>query len=361
MNIINLNKKLVSKEGILSHIQDIDIYRFYTNQEVELKGGMLSPLMKDTKPSFGYFQGEKNEICFNDFRLGSGDCIQFVQHFFGLNYFEALSRIVIDFDLQDYFYYKQLDKDNNKKYNPDDYKSREEVLKTPTFRLGKKKRSWKAYDLAYWMQYGIDSLTLRRYRVQAIQYIFFNGENPIYADKYAYCFIENKDNINTYKIYQPFSKNYKWLNNHNSSVWQGWEQLPEKGENLIITKSLKDVMSLNCMLDIPAVALQTESSNPKSHIIDELKERFDKIYLLYDNDFDKEVNWGQEFAIKLCDKFDFTNLIIPDIFESKDFSDLVKNLDKYYKNIIFDNTEEEFKTKKQKIREIWECNIMFPF
>ena len=34
------------------------------------------------------------------------------------------------------------------------------------------------------------------------------------CEKYAYAYIEFKDGLPTYKIYQPFSENYKWLNNH---------------------------------------------------------------------------------------------------------------------------------------------------
>ena len=50
------------------------------------------------------------------------------------------------------------------------------------------------------------------------------------AEKYAYVFVEFKDNVESLKIYQPFSEFYKWRNKHDSSVWDLWEQLPETGE-----------------------------------------------------------------------------------------------------------------------------------
>jgi hypothetical protein len=84
-------------------------------------------------------------------------------------------------------------------------------------------------------------------------------------------------------------------------------------------------MSLHDVTGIPAVSLQTESAFPKEHVIDILKNRFSLIYLLYDNDFDKEINWGREFGSKLRDKFKFLQIEIPEEYKSKDFSDLVKN------------------------------------
>ena len=54
------------------------------------------------------------------------------------------------------------------------------------------------------------------------------------------------------KIYQPYS-NFKWLSNTSASDLQGLSQLPDRGDTLVITKSLKDVMCLD-IWDIPAIA-----------------------------------------------------------------------------------------------------------
>ena len=334
---INLNKKIVTKEGILQYIQDIDIYRFYSGSEIALTGGLHSPLRNDNKPSFGYFQGESGEVCFKDFVLGAGDCIKFVMIMFGLTYFEALSKIVVDFNLTYHFIYKDVEK-TKRNYDPDNYETRDKLLsKANNFVLGKKSRDFKLYDLKYWMQFGIDIDILKLYNVEPIEYIFINN-TPILADKFAYCFKEFKDNKETYKIYQPFNKKYKWLNNHNDSVWQGWEQLPKKGYELIITKSLKDVMSIVNVLDIPAVSLQAESVLPKEQIIKELLDRFAKIYIWYDNDYDSPTNWGRQFGDKLQELFrtEF-RYEIEDKYKSKDFSDLVKNFGKEEAKDIFRN------------------------
>ena len=323
--MINLNKQKVTKEGLLQYINDIDVYRFYTGQDVVLRKSILSPLREEKKSSFAYFKGHSGEICFNDFVLGVGDFVKFVELKFGLTFFEALSKIAIDFNLDDKFYCKKMEK-TLRGYNIKDLKPREQIIATANRRkLAVRTRKWAAHDLAFWQQFGITFKTLEFYNVYPIDYIFFD-ENPMLADKFAYVFKEYKDNKETIKIYQPYSKLYKWLNNHNDSIWQGWEQLPKSGEKLIITKSLKDVMSIYDVLNkTPSVALQSESVSPKEAIILDLQNRFKTLYLLYDNDYDKEINTGRLLGEKIVENLPIIQIEIPERFKSKDFSDLVKN------------------------------------
>ena len=345
--VINLNKKLVTKESLLKEIDDWDIFKLYIKEDIDLKRNISSPLRNDDeRPSFGLFIGDDAEICFNDFVLGKGDCIKFVMLKFGLNFFEALSKIVIDANLENDFNVKNTFKTNiNASAN---YKSREEIVKElNSTKLGKKSREWKLHDLTFWNQFGITKLTLEKYNVTPISHIFL-GDKIITADKHAYCFTEKKDGVVTYKIYQPFNKDYKWLNNHNESVWQGWEQLPNNKnikeydhKYLIITKSLKDVMAIYDVCQIPAISLQAESVKPKKHIIDLLKERFEHIFILYDNDYDKDVNWGREFGLKLAEEFGLIQLEINEDLQSKDFSDLVKNHSKFIAKEYLENNIKE--------------------
>ena len=127
---------------------------------------------------------------------------------------------------------------------------------------------------------------------------------------------------NRYKIYSPYEDKNKWLSNTKKTDVQGYNQLPYKGERLIITSSLKDVMCLYAA-GYHAIALQSEMQIPSAKLVTELKERFSQIDILYDNDFDKVTNPGQAMAKKICDLYGFTNICIPDYYQSKDPSDLV--------------------------------------
>ena len=331
---INLNKKDLTKENLMKVVQDVDIFALYTGKPVAAKASILSPLREEKRPSFGYFIGKSGEICFNDFVLGKGDCIKFVQLYFGLNFYDAMSRVVIDFNLTNDFYFRDLG-EGVKSFTLQD---RSAILKQinvkPNF--GIKRREWDLHDYQYWYKYGITKETLIAYNVFPISYLI-TGDHTIKADKYAYAYVEYKDGRETFKVYQPFSKYIKWLSSHDDSVWQGWNQLPEKGEILIVTKSLKDVMSITEVLKIPSVALQSETIKPKNKIIDELKQRFDDVYILYDNDYTKKVNWGERFSKELAVEHGLYFSQIPESYASKDFSDLVDNIGEIKAKETWDN------------------------
>lgn len=336
--VINLNKKLVSEDELFKYIDHYDVYaKYIPDQEVTFGKNIYSPLRKrENNPSFGFFQGESGVMCFNDMTLKlKGNSVKFTMILFNLNYFEALSKIAIDFDMADDFIVKKFNKQN---YGETINTCKDQVMSKMIykFNLAKKRRNWQPYDLDFWKQFGISLDTLKKYKVEPITYIFIDN-TPIPVEKYAYCFIEHKDGKETYKIYQPFSKDYKWLSSHDDSVWQGWDQLPLKGETLIITKSLKDVMSINEVLNYDAVALQSENVLPKQNVIGELKKRFENIFLFYDNDFDKETNWGQEFSKRLSKEFLLFEIKIDDKWKIKDFSDLVKDKGEFEARKIFEN------------------------
>jgi hypothetical protein len=320
--MINLNKQMITKQDLLKYVTDIDIFQKYIDEEIVPGRLIFSPLRNERNPSFGFFKGQSGEICFKDFVLGSGDCIKFVQMKFNMTYFEALSKIAIDFDMENDFIVKQIIKsptNSIKSINRDEF-----LTNATTFELLKKSRKWLSHDILFWQQYGISIDTLEKFNVQPVSHFFIN-KKIITADKYAYVFIEFKDGTETYKIYQPHNTSYKWLNSHNNTIWQGWSQLPDKGTDLIITKSLKDVMTIYENAKIPAVALQCENVLPKRHVFEQLNERFIDIYAFYDNDFDKEINWGKQFGNKLATEFGLIEIYIDDKYKSKDFSDLIKN------------------------------------
>ncbi len=322
-------KKYINEETILEYVTDYDIFKYYLD-EFKIGKAFSSPFRTDSKASFNIgFNHNTGKLYYNDYVLGGGNFIQFVMYNFNLNYKEACNKIVIDLNLNKYFNLYNINKILNKeskifiKSNIEDIKKFKEET-----RLYAKIKEWEQYDLDYWEQYGISKSTLEKFNIKPASHMMV-GENIFKLDKYAYVFIENKDDEKTLTIYQPFNDKYKWTKNHDFSTWYCWNQLPEKAEQLIITKSRKDIMSIFEITGIPSTGLQNEKIIPKPQVFEELTERFGLIYLLYDNDFDKTVNWGQEFSKKFAENYPIIILKIPDKYQSKDFSDLVKNVGPY--------------------------------
>ena len=88
---------------------------------------------------------------------------------------------------------------------------------------------------------------------------------------------------------------------------------------------------------IPCTSLQAESYLPKPQVINELKRRFKNIFVLYDNDYTAEENHGLILGNQFAEAYDLIHIFIPEEYQSKDPSDLVKNHDtKTLNKVIMD-------------------------
>lgn len=104
------------------------------------------------------------------------------------------------------------------------------------------------------------------------------------------------------KICRPFSTE-KWKiddqrRNENKPRVFGYNQLPEKGKFIIISAGEKDTMSLYS-LGLAAICFSSETVSFNQKLLEELKERFEEIVILYDLD-----KTGNDQSLKLSEKFD---------------------------------------------------------
>ncbi len=316
MGNIDLNSIIfnatISKKEVLEYVTQEQIYSYYLEKQIEIPYKSSSPLRDDDVPSFGlyYHRDGSGTIMWNDYGLReSGDCFKLVSKMYNLNFNEALCKVMVDFGLSNF-------KISAKKVK--NYSKIKKVIQKNPIRIGIKTRKWNKADANYWSSYGISRKTLIKYNVIPIEYMFYNG-NPIKVHKVSYAYQELKDDKVTYKIYQPLRKEFKWINNSNSTVHQGYRQLPDTGELLIITKSLKDVMSIHDVLGITAVAIQSESVLIKDSVMDEYKRRFTKVMCLFDND-----NAGKRLSNEYLEKYNIPHFFMPEMEDVTDFSDLVK-------------------------------------
>ena len=317
MENLNLNSivfnGMITKDDILKYVTQEQIYSIYLKEEVTELGVFHSPLREDNIPSFALFfhKHDRNTLMFKDFATNDcGDFVVLVMKIYGLNYSEALWKIAFDMGISN--------------FNVEGAKQKIEytrIVQKDSIDLGIKTRPWQIQDKMYWSGYGIRKATLEKFNVFPISYIFYN-ETAVKASSLAYVYIEQKDSKTSYKIYQPLEiKTKKWINNANYTVHQGYMQLPETGELLIVTKALKDVMSIYDCTGINSIGLQSESVMMKQSVMDEYKSRFKKVICLFDNDAA-----GKKLSVEFTNTYEIPHFFVPELPGVTDFSDLVKSI-----------------------------------
>jgi len=315
---IALNLLPVTADNLYSFVNNASIFSFYMNSKMKFNTPFSSPFRADKNPSFIIYE----RGFFVDFASGEkGNAITFVMKLYKLNFNAALMLIIRDQNLVDRF--NCFDSVNNVVYEKASFDNPRSVVSVEGGAdINVKKREFNKADKDYWGKYNLDERDLRLANIIPISH-FFIGTKMFIAEKLSYAFMERKDGVITIKIYQPKSSYLKWINNNNGSVWEMWEQLPHKAETVIITSSRKDALCIIKNMGIASTAFQSETVIPKENVMNEIIERFDNVYLLLDNDFGKEKNWGQDAANKLIQRFsNLTNIVVPEETGCKDFSDL---------------------------------------
>ena len=293
----------ITLDWILSKVTEYDIYAKYIGQ---FKVGMIynSPFRKDKNPSFGiYYSKRTKQLLFKDHGTGEcGNVIKFVSLFTGKTEYNDILSDIVD----------KLNITNNTKL----VSSKQYIQPTETV-IGVVRQEFTDVDINYWKQFNISINTLKKFNVNSIKYYLCNGivkgtykrENPIYAYKV----------YNNFKIYRPLADKYtKWRNNLTDYDIQGYEQLPQKGDILFITKSMKDVMCLHEM-GYPAVSPSSESTFLPKDVLEQLKTRFKRIIILFDRDVA-----GVKRSRKLSRETGLEAMFINKKFKAKDVSDAVK-------------------------------------
>lgn len=306
-------------------LSDEDIIRRYIGID-KFPCQMQSPLRDDdVHPSFSMIKKD-GIIIWKDFGTGdAGNAVLLMARLWNVTYAEALLKI-------------KLDTENKiprisliRKYNG-------KLHLTGNSSIQIKVREWKDYDREFWQSFGIPQDFATWCNVFPISHAFFTKERDgkkvtftVPMDKYAYAYVEWKDDKESIKLYQPYSQKMKWLSKHDSSVWDLWKQAfkwanEKSDEQLIITSSRKDAMCLWYNLGVPAMSLQGEGYLPKPQVMQQVLNRFKHVYIWYDNDFKHTTdNPGQDNAKKLVALYPtLVNICIPTAYQCKDPSDLYK-------------------------------------
>ena len=309
----------VSLNDIKSRVTETDILSFYLNIK-ELPCVINSPFREDNRPSFGiYFNNKSKRVYYKDYATNdSGGLFDLLGKLWNCNYKKVLENINKDIN--------NIDKGNVKLNTGHTITIRSNDEHHSSSDLQCKIREWKDYDIEYWSSYGISLKWLKYADVYPISHkiIIKDGHKYVFkADKLAYAYVERKEGKVSIKIYSPYNKKYKWCNKHDNSVISLWTKIPKYGDKVCICSSLKDSLCLWANTGIPAICPQGEGYRISNTAINELKRRFKKIYIIFDND-----KAGILDGKKLAEATGFTNLILPKFDNGKDISDAYKILGK---------------------------------
>lgn len=266
----------ISKEKILSVVSSYDILNHYlktynNGQSLQAGKNISNPFLpeKQKTPSFNIFISDNSNVCrYKDFATGDeGSCFDFVMNLFNINFAEALIKINQDL-------YLSLENDNTNS-------------NTATKLFDTIQKEFSDNELNYWLKYNINKEVLKKFKVVALtsykttnkqgkEYTITSSiQNPIFA------YILNSG----YKVYKPFDSQYKFqfLGNKPNDYIFGWEQLPKTDKQIFITGGEKDVMTLNAH-GYNAITLNSETAILTSQLVENLKQRFEHIIMLYDTD-----------------------------------------------------------------------------
>lgn len=317
------SEDVLSKEIVLSKISEYQIFKYFCPNFKDLGIKFLSDLRPDRSPTVSIVLFN-NRLYYKDFGFPehSFDCFSYVGFKYNIDFLRVLALIDSTFGFG-----LSSGSTITKKFKlPEDKK---ELVEQKHVKISVKTRQWEQKDAIFWSNFHITKRILCKFDVLPITHYWINETRfTCNTLSYRYRFQEG------YKIYSPYETEYKWRSNVGMESIQGYKELPENGEIVFITSSLKDVMCLD-VLDYPSIALQSEMLMPGKEIIQNLKKRFKKVIVFYDNDYLKSTNPGQEMARKICDEYQLENLFIPDTYKEKDISDLIKTYDlKTAKNVI---------------------------
>lgn len=273
MNTINFTPE-ITKDLLLRHISEEEIFEAFDVPVVDRS--FCSPLRRDSYPTCRFYRRRAdNRLIMRDFTGHFwGDCFDLVQLVTRKGYYDALREVAIKFNLID----GTQTEIHRVPATP------KVVIQPIDCDIRVKRMPWTDQHLEYWKQYKISKETLEFFHVSPIEQAWLNGQSVFWYGakrEAAFCY---HFGAYDYKLYFPTRPRteLRFLHN-NPSVLQGWDQLPRLGRGVVITKALKDVMSLY-EFKIPAIAPMSENQIVNDLTYDELSNRFDQVFSLYDTD-----------------------------------------------------------------------------
>lgn len=290
------------RKRVKYYLKDEQIYNFYIKNFVVGKK-MHSPFRYDPGPSFFTKYTDEGRLIWYDFGIDQEnyDAIGFVSALFRVGR-EGAARKIFE-DIIDKGIFPPMPEVITSNSLP-------EIVITDSL------HEW---ELPFWEQFLISEKTLIFYNVKSLAGRYkkdkliwkSSPEEP----KYVYLF--RGQDVRAKKIYNPYGdkkKKFRW--GFHANVLEGYDQLPDKGDLLVVTSSLKDCMVL---YEAGFTAVAPSSETDISLLLEKKEEfnsRFGRVITLLDND-----ETGRKFSSMIKEETGWDSVFMK---EDKDPSDSVK-------------------------------------
>lgn len=275
-----INRFVLSDEAILERVDEYSLYCKYLGFTPQLRTKYKSRIRTgntDDSPSFSIFTSNKKnrEYFWKDSggKGESGDIFKLIMLLHGYTQFkQALQKIDVDFELG----FGSHEPPRGKIIN---YLPPEDI---PAF-ISIKTKPFTSFELAYWNEFGVTPEALHRFKTSSVKLYWLakdqaGGSTPMHGHCFAYQILTR------YQLYQPFAPpDRKFRQNLTDRDLHGFHQLKYQSDTLIITKSRKDVMTLDGH-GFEAVSPRSENTPIAPEYLRYLETKYKKIYTLFDND-----------------------------------------------------------------------------
>jgi len=292
---------------LLSKISQEDIWSYYTGLTPESSGLYKNPARYDASPGCKFFE-QSGYWWLCDFARNKKvyNCFTIIKELHRITYPACLALVCSDF----------LTNRSNLNYIKPDVIYIPKIIKVERI-IECKLQEYTKQDIAYLKSFFITSAICRKHKVYSVAMYWIDNKHVYSYRNSDPCFGYLEEG--KWKLYHYTRKEFRFISNINSSMLQGYEQLSYTHDDLIITKSKKDVMVYDC-LDFEAVAPHSESLSRWEIHIPNLIKSYKQIFLNFDND-----EAGELASNIVLNKY--PNLIpfyIPKESGEKDISDYIK-------------------------------------
>jgi len=271
-------------------------------QDVKIKS-LFNP--NERTPSMCIYVDKNKQYKFKDFSTGKGgSAIDLIKELFSLPFHQACQLVVEN--------YNDFVLHNNGGYDLEDFQKASKYKVT-----SHKVRSWSTQDQYFWTKFNIGSKLLEAHNVKPLESYCMTKDDKELCIKGLYLYGYFKADGTLYKIYQPKTLDKKFIKV--TDYIQGMHQCTGE-KHLIITSSLKDIMSIKSLKlsHIDVIAPDSENTIIKADVMEELNQKYKKIIVLFDND-----DAGMKAMIAYKEKYPFVEIAMLPM--SKDISDSIKD------------------------------------